>query len=280
MIRRLANYLKKLRAGADAAIASETHLRFLVRHALQQEVASSAHYLDPLRLTRWGSKTYSQGSEDGMIAEIFKRIGTTSKRFLEFGIEDGLECNSALLLLEGWTGVWIEGSASLAKQAQSYFKGYPVEIAHSLVTVENADALISRLTGEVELDLLSIDIDSLDYWVWEAIRSVRPRVVVIEYNASFPPHLQKTVACDPNFVWTGTNYFGASLGALASLGEKKGYRLVGCTPEGVNAFFVREDLTANHFCSPFTAENHYEPPRYAMAGSFGHRAGMGTWVNG
>ena len=147
------------------------------------------------------------------------------------------------------------------------------------VTVENADALISELADGEELDLLSIDVDTIDYWLWQAIRTVRPRLVVIEYNAAWPPHIRKTVAHDPAMVWDGSNFMGASLGALAALGAEKGYCLVGCSLAGVNAFFVREDLVADKFCAPFTAENHYEPPRYDLAGSFGHRAGMGRWVD-
>jgi hypothetical protein len=102
--------------------------------------------------------------------------------------------------------------------------------------------------------------------------------VVIEYNASWPPHIRKTVAQAPRG-WDGTNYYGASLGALEALGREKGYCLVGCSLSGVNAFFVREDLVGDGFCPPFTAENHYEPPRYYMNSPIGHPPGIGPWVD-
>ena len=89
-----------------------------------------------------------------------------------------------------------------------------------------------------------------------------PRVVVIEYNAGLHPPMSVTVPYQPNRAGDGTNFFGASLEALVRLGAAKGYRIVGCNISGSNAFFVREDLRADHFLEPATAEEHYEPPRH------------------
>ncbi len=279
MLQRLREFARALRAGADASKRSEHILLRILQMQIMAELTATPRFSDPKRLLWSGYKVYSQSDEDGIIAEIFHRIGTTSRRFVEFGVEDGLECNSTFLLIQGWKGIWLEGAPRRAAQARRLFKDYAVEVLETVVTAENADALITRAAGDHELDLLSIDVDSNDYWVWKAIMSVRPRVVVIEYNASFPPFIRKTVQYNPNFVWDGSNYFGASLGALAALGQEKGYALVGCCAAGVNAFFVRGDLAGDKFCSPFTAENHYEPPRYYLAGAFGHRTGAGTWVN-
>ena len=102
-------------------------------------------------------------------------------------------------------------------------------------------------------------------------------MVIIEYNATLPPWINKTVAYDPQRSWDGTNYCGASLGALTTLANTKGYSLVGCSPSGVNAFFVRDDLLDEYFSRSFTAENHYEPPRYGLATLAGHRPGFGVW---
>jgi len=269
----------ELTQGVRAATRTEALLREAVRLALRQELANSPRFADPLRLLSSGFKVYSQGDEDGIIREVFGRVGTSSRRFIELGIESGLECNTAFLLIDGWSGAWIEGSADHAAKARAAFAPYPVEIVNAIIDAENADATIAGLAGGQELDLLSIDIDSNDYWVWQAITTVKPRLVVIEYNASMPPFVRKTVAYDPSRRWDGTNYFGASLGALEALGRAKGYSLVGCSPAGVNAFFVRDDLVADRFRAPFTAINHYEPPRYLLAGPSGHPPGMGKWVD-
>jgi hypothetical protein len=86
-----------------------------------------------------------------------------------------------------------------------------------------------------------------------------------------------TVKYDPNGRWNGSNYFGASLSAFVKLGNAKGYSLVGCSFSGSNAFFVRNDLLGDKFCAPYTAENHYEPPRYHVWLTAGHRRDFGPF---
>jgi len=117
-----------------------------------------------------------------------------------------------------------------------------------------------------EFDLLSVDIDRNDYHVWEKITHYRPRVVVIEYNSGVPPSMSWVVPYEAKAF--GLSSFGtgngASLKALEELGAKKGYSLVGCELCGVNCFFVRNDLIADRFAVPYTAENHFEPPRLAQ----------------
>jgi hypothetical protein len=279
MLQRLREFTRKLRAGADAAIRTEQLLRRMHQAQIMAQLAETQRFKDPLRLLGAGYQVFSQNQEDGMIAEVFRRIGTTSRRFVEFGVEDGLECNSTFLLTQGWCGAWIEGSDANAAKARAAFAAYPVEVVGRYVTAANADALIAGLANGEELDLLSIDVDTIDYWLWRAIVTVKPRLVVIEYNATWPPAVRKTVAHNPAMQWDGSNFFGASLGALEALGREKGYCLVGCSLAGVNAFFVREDLVGDKFCAPFTAENHYEPPRYDLCAPFGHRAGIGPWVD-
>jgi hypothetical protein len=236
-----------------------------VQRAWDAEMAKPRN-ADPKRLLRHGFKVYSQNDEDGIIQEIFRRIGTRDRRFVEFGVQTGVECNTVKLLIEGWRGLWIEADPLMAGVIGRTFAPFidagALTLFDDLVTAENINALLTRagLTGEI--DVLCIDIDSNDYWVWKAIDVVRPRVVAIEYNATFRPPLSITVPYDPNFRWDGSNYYGASLEALVRLGRDKGYALVGCSIAGVNAFFVRSDLTGDKFLTPATAEEHYEPPRH------------------
>ena len=136
-----------------------------------------------------------------------------------------------------------------------------------------------RLRVDVNGNLLSVDIDFNDYWVWKAMQVARPRVVSIEYNASLRPPLSLVVPYNPDSIWTGGNYFGASLEALVRLGTLKGYRLVGCCFAGVNAFFVRDDLCEDLFFEPATAEEHYEPARYfASVFPAGHSGRPGPYI--
>lgn len=249
------------------------------REMLHKDLLQQPRYQEPLRLPRHGFKGFSQNGEDGIIAEIIRRIGAGSKTFVEIGVETGVECNTAMLLLDGWRGTWIEGSPEMAAAAQRIADVAPVTVINSFVTAENIDGLIRAAVGEDELTLLSIDIDSNDYWIWKAVTCVNPRMVIMEYNASIPPPISATIAYNDKAQWDGTVYFGASLAALESLGREKGYSLVGCGLEGINAFFVRDDLLGDKFLKPFTAENHYEPPRYWVGPAVGHSPGFGKWVN-
>lgn len=231
-------------------------------------ILADERYADPRRLERFGAKFYSQNDEDGIIREIFRRIGTTNQQFLEFGVENGLENNSLLLLHAGWKGVWLEASTDHVKAIQDRFASVletgDLRVRQTLVTRDNINGLITDLALPEELDFLSIDIDSNDYYVFEAINTIRPRVVAIEYNAHLPPPIRAVIKYDENFSWRRTDYFGASLESLTALADRKGYRLVGCSITGTNAFFVREDLVGDHFQAPYTAENFYHPPRYAL----------------
>jgi hypothetical protein len=240
-------------------------LQLQVLRAWDDELAKPRH-ADPKRLLRYGFKLYSQNDEDGIIQEVFRRIGTTARTFVEFGVETGVECNTAKLLIEGWRGLWIEAKADNADAIRRRFAPFlqdgRLTLTQDLVTAENIDTLITAGGLAGEIDLVGIDIDYNDYWVWKAMTAVRPRVVVIEYNASLRPPLSLTVPYDPHVSWDGSNFYGASLEALVRLGADKGYRIVGCSIAGVNAFFVRADLCGNRFLEPATAAEHYEPPRH------------------
>jgi hypothetical protein len=245
-----------------------------------EDTLRTPRYAEPGRLLRFGAKAYSQHDEDGILAEIFRRVSVDTRTFVEIGVGTGVENNTLALLLSGWRGAWIEADAhnveAARQQLASYIGAGQLGLHQTFVTRENADALLQGVSPSRAPDVLSIDVDGNDYWIWDAVESLTPRVVVIEYNASWFPPLALTVEYDASFRWDGSNYFGASLKALEILGARKGYRLVGCGFAGINAFFVREDLCRGaSFCAPFTAENHFEPPRYWMYRSSGHRAGVG-----
>jgi hypothetical protein len=152
-----------------------------------------------------------------------------------------------------------------------------VRTVHSRVTAQNIEDLLAANAVPAEFDVLSIDIDGNDYWVWSAIRRWRPRLVVIEYNAAYPPPRKWVMQLNPDHVWDGTTYYGASLTSLVNLGREKGYVLVATDSAGVNAFFVRADLVPpGRFLDP-TVHYHYSPPTYGPAGA-GHPAGDGPFV--
>ena len=202
------------------------------------------------RLRRAEARVYSQNGEDGVIAALFALVGATDRRFVEFGIGDGSECNTANLALTfGWSGLQLEADAAGVRSAREFYAGRAdVRVVEARVTPSNIDAVLSSNGFGGELDLMSIDIDGNDYWVWESLEAARPRVVVVEYNAVFGRERSITVPyadrASPYESHPTGWYHGASLAALAKLGERKGYVLVGAESRGVNAFFVRGDVAA------------------------------------
>jgi hypothetical protein len=221
-----------------------------VQSHLLEPVAPQASRLDHLK--DFERQVYSQNGEDGVIEAIFAEIGTTNRYFVEFGCEDARECNAANLVAQGWRGLWLDAGYESHDSA--------VPIHKEMVTAENIDGLLRKYQVPQSFDLLCIDIDGNDFWVWKQIAH-RPRVVVIEYNAHYRPPLRGTIRYDPGFRWQGTNYYGATLQALAELGRMKGYTLVHCERAGINAFFIADEALPAGYVAR-SVESIFRPPNF------------------
>ena len=238
----------ELRNQLPASVAEK-----LLEHQYQQMLRDGVP-LPPLRETGW--KRYSQTDEDGIIHYIFSIAGSTNRKCVEICASEGKECNSANLLLNRqWTGLLVDGSPAKIEAGKRWYEQhrgtyvYPPRFEHLWVTRDNVDPMLERTGFAGDIDLMSIDLDGVDYWVWEAITAARPRVLVIEYQQHLGPDRAVTVPYSDDFIaltypktgWL-PNYAGASLAALAKLGARKGYRLVGSNHLCFNAFFVRDDV--------------------------------------
>ena len=186
-------------------------------------------------LNLFEKKVYSQNGEDGVIEYIFHKINPTNKYYVEFGVGDGLECNTRLLREKKWQGLLLDRNNENKR----------INLKKEFITAENIEALFIKYHVPERFDLLSIDIDFNDYHVWKAIKNYFPRVIIMEYNSSVPFNESKAVKYDPKRGWDGTDYFGASLLALKKFGEMKGYVLICCDTTGTNAFFVKKNLSKN-----------------------------------
>jgi hypothetical protein len=272
-------FLRMFEVQENILISSEKTRSILIEQFLHEHLFNGPKYADPLRLNRYERQVFSQYGEDGILEEIFRRIGVTNRYFIEFGVENGLECNSLFLLLKNWSGLWIEGSPAHHRQITERFRSQIAEgrlmTINAFIKSDNIEQLFKQGAAPAEPDLLSIDIDGNDYHIWKTISNYRPRVLVMEYNAVFPPGTGFVMKYNAEHIWDGTSYYGASLSSLEALCTDKGYQLVGCNFSGVNAFFVRNDLVADLFQKPFTAENHYEPARHFLYRKEGHPRGYG-----
>lgn len=194
-------------------------------------------------------KVFSQWGQDGIIQYLINKIPMSNNVFIEFGVENYRESNTRFLMMnDNWSGLVIDGSQENIDFIRSeglYWK-YDINAVRAFITRENINFLIqSHLPGS-DADILSIDIDGNDYWIWEAICCINPSIVICEYNSVFGNGARITIPYREDFYRTREHYsnlyFGASLSALVSLAERKGYVYFGATSAGNDAFFVRKDL--------------------------------------
>jgi hypothetical protein len=215
-------------------------------------------------------RNHSQNGEDGLLWYVFSLIGTVGKRCVEICAGDGRECNSANLIINhGWAGLLFDGNSDHVQAGREFYRthpdtfNYPPKFAHAWVTAENVNDLIGSNGMSGEIDLLSLDIDGVDYWIWKAIEVVSPRVLIAEVQAIWGADVSVTVPYRPDFVGEFVQgfgvYSGASLPAFVKLGKAKGYRLVGCQRYGYNAVFVRNDV-GRKFLPEIPAERCFAHP--------------------
>ena len=187
-------------------------------------------------LSSFKYNVYSQFGEDGIVEKIFDIIGTKSKVAIEFGAWDGFWLSNTALLWsqKGWKGVLLECDHTKAAQLKQRIKGYNCIGIHAKVGTEPNNRLEELLRSNnipLQADLLSIDIDGDDYYVFQTLDQLKPRVVICEYNPTFPTWLD---------IYSPYGTFsGCSVGALVRVAEQKGYKLVAITD--VNCFFVLQE---------------------------------------
>jgi hypothetical protein len=196
-----------------------------------------------------GFRKYSQFEEDGILLYIFSLIPPINRTCVEICAGDGRQCNTANLIINhGWWGHLFDGNEQNVKVGEAFFSNnrdtfaYPPRFTAVWITAEHVNDQIAQSGASGPIDLLSLDVDGIDYWIWKAITVVEPQVVVCETHNPIPPDKALTVPYDPAFVFESENYRGASLAAMCKLGRDKGYRLIGTHRFGFNAFFMRNGV--------------------------------------
>ena len=201
-------------------------------------------------LNETGFRVFSQYEEDGKLLYILSVIGMQNKTFVEIGSDDGVNSNCANLAFNfGYRGLFLDGNEKAIKRGRKFYAKYPHPWMYAptfktaQVKVDNINQLVKEAGLEGDVDLLSIDIDGNDYWIWKALTQVRPNVVIIETHVELGME-NRVVPYDPNYVFPGKHpvYHGASVPAMVKMAKEKGYRLVGANELGFNLIFVREGL--------------------------------------
>lgn len=230
-------------------------------------------------LNQHQKKIFSQFGEDGIIERIFQIIGEQNRICVEFGAYDGIAMSNTANLIcnHGWSGRFIEQDPEIFMKLKQNYASYPnVQCTNSKVVIGNVEKLFKELELPYDFDLLSVDVDGNDYWIWKNIITYKPRVVVIEFNGSYPPPKKWVMAYNESHAWSGDDYFGASIQSYYELAKSKGYELICCEENGSNLFFVDRQYFHLFNISNNDPQLLYNPPRYGNQennGGHPHREG-------
>lgn len=249
LVAALTAMLRPLQAETAARLDALEAQANAIRLAIGRQESRAVRALRVADLRDAEITVFSQGGEDGIIQYLVAHVPIEDRSFVELGVDTYEESNTRFLLeSENWRGRIVDGGDAHRRFVRRRGLDWrrDLDVVTAFVTRENADALVRAGARAGDLGLLSIDIDGNDYWVLEAIESVRPRILIVEYNSVFGAEHAITVPYDPAFVRGRAHashlYYGASLPALCRLAASKGYAFVGSNSHGNNAFFVREDL--------------------------------------
>ena len=213
----------------------------------------------------YGNKCFSQNDEDGLTLEIIRRLKINDGVFAEFGVGNGIENNTLILLSLGWKGLWV-GNESLEfnhnkSQRLIYSKGWITLDNITGYAMRGLDSLNSK-----EFDVISLDLDGNDYYFVEKLlkNSILPKLFIVEYNGKFIPPIKFKIEFNANHIWSGNeDYFGCSLSTYNELFSSYGYNLICCNSwSGINAFFVKKEYAHLFPETPKNISSIYIPPFY------------------
>ena len=186
---------------------------------------------------KYARNVYSQNGEDGIIEKILGELEVNTGTVIEFGAWDGLYISNVYKLWKhgNFNAILIEGDKDRANSFND-IPGKASMFNYLISPDKNSNNSIDNILNEIgysdetkeNLVLMSIDVDSCDYYIMESMEKYMPMVIIIETNNSFgPAEVYKT------------NNSGCSMRAVWDLCKIKGYSMVAYT---ANAILVRNDL--------------------------------------
>ena len=197
-------------------------------------------------------KIFSQTGEDGIIDFLTSKLHISNSKFVEIGVGDYSECNTRYIYEKSFSkGLIVDIEHDLKKKVSKNIdlcRGL-LEIENIEVSALNINQILEKYELNEKLDLFSIDIDGIDYWVIEKLKSRISKIFVAEYNPTFGHNLEISIPNIKNFNrfqahYSGC-YYGASLKAIIKLMHSKGYEFLGTNKLNFNAFFVESELSHN-----------------------------------
>ena len=224
-------------------------------------------------LIKYEHQTFSQNGEDGIINEIFNRLGITTGEFIEIGTGDGSENNTRLLLELGWKGTWIDGNPNCLKTIKNnlghFISSKKLNAQLKFVDSDNVNSILKDNNISPDIDILSLDLDLTTHLVWKALNYITPKVLVIEYNGFFPKNTLWQANIKGNESWDGSINMGASLSTIIQISDHKNYKFIGTELSGTNAFFVHQSV--QHIFTDFIDVANHQPARPYFVNEPDHR---------
>ena len=206
-------------------------------------------------------KIFSQNGEDGIIHYLSSRLKLRTKNFVEIGVGNYRESNTRYLYNKYHSkGVIIDCIDDMYEKVKPFvnlWKG-DLRICNKKI---NSDNILDILNKECdyEIDIFSIDIDSIDYWVIEKLKNNISKIFVAEYNPVFGSELEVTVPNISGFERNKYHYsnlcYGMSLKALINLMDTKNYYFIGTNLQKMNAFFISKDFDKERFFKNISIKN-------------------------
>jgi hypothetical protein len=233
----------------DRLKQQQLHARMHPRLAMafaRAAATSGLRQIDLRRPVTWEFSGFSQNGEDGIIDVLCQHLLSPNRYFIEIGASNGLENNTSWLALgRRYSGLMIDGDRSKIAESEQTLKrlNWSLEFASLMVTRQTVRE-IERLALVPNPDVLSLDIDSTDYYIAEALLTarLRPKIFVVEYNSVFGPDRSVAIPYSEDFnrhrAHPSGYYYGVSITALRRLFAAHGYRFVTVDQNGLNAFFA------------------------------------------
>lgn len=190
-------------------------------------------------------KVFSQNGEDGIVQYLLYSLNINNPKFVEIGTGDYTESNTRFICETFFTdGLIIDGSTNLEKTISKFLPLYKsnLKIINKFIESDSIIEILDKNKFISNLDIFSIDIDGIDYWVIKELPKKISKIFIAEYNPYFGPDLEVTI---PNIKkFNRTNYhfsnlcFGSSLKAMINILKEKGFSFIGVNDLKNNAFFV------------------------------------------
>ena len=198
-------------------------------------------------------KIFSQNGEDGIVDYLIHKLNINNKNFIEIGVGNYRESNTRFLYNtyhpKGLIIDYIDDMKNKVKKHVNFWKG-DLRICNQKIDSENILDLLNK-NCDYEIDLFSIDIDSIDYWIIKKLKNNISKIFVAEYNPVFGAELEVTVPNISGFERSKYHYsylcYGMSLNALIHLMDQKGYYFIGTNLQKINAFFILKDFKKEEF---------------------------------